>query len=243
VIILLITLGVVFLTTFLAAPTMGAGWFWDTGNGLGFAAFGGLLYIGITSCQRPDVRAHQILGYTVLCVAAAHALWFLLGDAAAIEYVKIGAPDYMWLGIAGLVLLFLLVNIAQMPDRLRVHKNYSAFRYWHRVLAVATIACCTYHIVVSDFCLATAYQAVLFIILAAIASFGRAWWVKLGQLTIATPSAFLLVTVLLSGLFTVIRNFHAGRGSADCFWVSVPGRAAKDCNLLQQSRSDFTHVL
>ena len=86
-IILLATLGAVFLTTFLAAPTMGAGWFWDAGNGLGFAAFGGLLYIGITSCKRPDIRAHQILGYTVLFVAVTHALWFLLGDATVCTVV------------------------------------------------------------------------------------------------------------------------------------------------------------
>ena len=204
--ILLATLSAVFLTTFLAAPTVGAGWFWDAGNGLGFAAFGGLLYIGIKSYQRPDVQAHQMLGYTVLFVAAAHALWFLLGDAAAIEFVKFGAPDYMWLGIAGLVLLFLLVTIALMPDRLRVHKNHTVFRYWHRVLAVVTVACCTYHIVASAFYLAAGYQAVLFVSLAAIASFGRAWWLKLGRLTIVTPATFLLVTLLLTGLFSAIRN-------------------------------------
>jgi hypothetical protein len=174
--VLLATLGTVFLTTFLASPTMGAGWFWDAGNGFGFAAFGGLLYIGITSFQRPDVRAHQMLAYTVLFVAVLHALWFLL------------------------------VTIALMPDRLRVHKTYPVFRYWHRVLAVATVACCTHHIVVSNFYLATRYQAVLFIVLAAVASFWRAGWAKLGQTAIATPAAFLLLTTLLTGLFSAIRN-------------------------------------
>ena len=39
---LLATMAVVFLITFIAAPTMGAGWFWDAGNGTGFAAFAGL---------------------------------------------------------------------------------------------------------------------------------------------------------------------------------------------------------
>jgi hypothetical protein len=204
--VLLLTSGAVFLVTFLASPTMGAGWFWDTGNGLGFAAFAGLIYLGITSYRRLDVRAHQLFGYAVLFVAVAHVLWFLLGDAAALEFIKIGAPDYMWLGIVGLVLLFVLVTIALVPDRLRVHKDYPAFRYWHRVLAIATVACCTYHIVVSNFYLAAWYQAALFTVLAVVASFGRAYWIKLGQVKIVTAGVYLLTSVLATVLFSAIRN-------------------------------------
>ena len=202
----LATLCAVFLTTFLANPTMGAGWFWDVGNGLGFAAFAGLICLGITSYGRLDVRAHQVFGHAVLFVAIVHALWFLLGDAVAVEFMKIGAPDYMWLGIVGLILLFVLLTIALVPDRLRVHKDYSAFRYWHRVLAVATVACCTYHIVVSNFYLAAWYQVALFVGVAAAASFGRAYWIKLGQLPIATPAAFMLISVFIASLFSAIRN-------------------------------------
>jgi hypothetical protein len=51
---LLATFAAVFQITFLAAPTMGAGWFLDTGNAIGFAAFGGLLYLTVTGIgQRP----------------------------------------------------------------------------------------------------------------------------------------------------------------------------------------------
>ena len=204
--VLLLTLGGVFLVSFLASPTMGAGLYWDTGNGIGFAAFGGLLYLGITSFRRLDVRAHQVFGYAVLGVAVLHALWFLLGDAAAVEFVKIGAPDYMWLGIVGLLLLFVLVTIALVPDRLRVHKDYPAFRYWHRILAITTVACCTYHIVVSNFYLASWYQSLLFVVVAILATSFRVYWIKLGQIKIATPTAYVAISILITTLFSVIRN-------------------------------------
>lgn len=203
---LLGTLAAVFMVTFLAAPTMGAGWFWDAGNALGFAAFGGLLYLTITSNRRLDVRAHQVLGYGVLFVAIAHAFWFLFGDAAVVEFLKPGAPDYMWLGLVSLLLLGVLMTVALVPDRLRVHKNYPSFKYWHRVVAVATIASATYHIVVSDFYLGAWYQGTLFVLLAVAASVGRAYWIKLGQLPIATNLAYVLVSAVFGALFVAIRN-------------------------------------
>ena len=129
---LLATFAAVFLLTFLAAPTMGAGWFWDAGNAIGFAAYAGLLYLTITSSRRLDVRAHQVLGYGVLFVAVAHAFWFMLGDAAVVEFMKPGAPDYMWHGIVSLLLLGVLITVALVPDRFRVHSDYPAFKYWHR---------------------------------------------------------------------------------------------------------------
>ena len=204
--ILLTVIVAVFLPTFLTAPAMGAGWFWDTGNGLGFAAFAGLLYLGITSYRRIDVRAHRLLSYMVLLISVAHVLWFLLGDTVAIEYIKFSAPAYMWLGIIGLISLFVLVVISLVPDRLRVHKNYPVFLYWHRILAILTVACCVYHIVASHFYLPAWYQSALFIAVATIASTGRSWWIRLGPLPVVSPSTMLLVTVLATGIFSVIRN-------------------------------------
>ena len=203
---LLATLAAVFLLTFLAAPTMGAGWFWDAGNAIGFAAFGGVLYLTITSNRRLDVRAHQVLGYGVLFVAIAHAFWFLLGDAAMTEFLKPGAPDYMWLGVVSLLLLGILMTVALVPDRMRVHKTYPAFKYWHRVIAIATIATATYHIVVSNFYLGTWYQGVLFVLFAIAVSVGRAYWIKLGQIRIVSNFAYVLASVLFGALFVTVRN-------------------------------------
>jgi hypothetical protein len=185
---------------------MGAGWFWDIGNAIGFAAFGGLLYLTITSNRRLDVRAHQVLGYGVLFVAIAHAFWFLLGDAAVVEFLKPGAPDYMWLGLVSLLLLGVLMTVALVPDRMRVHRNYPTFKYWHRVVAIATIASATYHILVSHFYLGTWYQATVFVLVTIAASVGRAYWIKLGQMPIATNFAYVLISAIFGALFVAVRN-------------------------------------
>lgn len=203
---LLVTTAAVFLVTFLAAPTMGAGCFWDVGNGLGFAAFAGLLYLTITSNRRLEIRAHQLLGYAVFALVVFHGFWFLLGDATVAEFLKIGAPDYMWLGVASLVLLALLLITASVPERFRLHDNYPSFKYWHRVLTVAMILSAAYHIVVSDFYLHAWYQGVLFVLLAVGVCLGRAYWVRLGQIDIATPVVYLSVSAVSLAVFVAVRN-------------------------------------
>ena len=199
----------VFLATFIARPTMGAGIYWDFGNALGFAAFAGLLYLTITSSRRLDVRAHQVLGYGVLLVAAAHAFWFLLGDAAVVEFMKLGAPDYMWHGIVSFLLLGVLITFALVPDRLRLHRDYPSFKYWHRVLAIATIATAAYHIIVSDFYLGAWYQGLVFALIAIAVAFGRPIWLRLGQLPIAKTTVYVAVSIGCAVLFTAIRNLPA----------------------------------
>jgi len=188
---------------------MGAGWFWDAGNGLGFAAFAGLLYLTVTSVRRLDLRRHQQLGYGVLALAAAHAFWFMLGDGAVVEFMKPGAPDYMWHGIASIMLLGFLITVALVPDRFRVHRDYPAFRYWHRVVAVATIATATYHIVASNFYLGAWYQAALFAGLAVTVAFGRTLWVRLANLPVASVPAYVSMSLLFAALFAALRNIPA----------------------------------
>lgn len=203
---LLATFAAVFLLTFIATPTMGAGMYWDAGNGLGFAAFAGLLYLTVTSSRRLDVRAHQLLGYGVLFVAVLHAFWFMLGDGAVVEFMKLGAPDYMWHGIVSFLLLGYLITVALVPDRFKVHGDYPAFKYWHRVLAIIVIGTATYHIVVSNFYLGTWYQGLLFAGLAVAVGFGRSVWLRLGQLPIVATSVYLGVSIVFAALFTVLRN-------------------------------------
>jgi len=206
---LLATFGAVFLVTFLARPAMGAGWYWDTGNGIGFAAFAGMLYLTLTSIRQFDLRAHRLLGYGVLTVAALHVFWFLLGDAAVVEFLKPGAPAYMWHGVAGFLLLGVLITIALVPDRLRVHRNYAGFRYWHRAIAVATIATATYHIAGSHFYLATWYQTLLFAALAAFGAFARAWWPWPGALHVVGTRAFVATSLAVAAAFGLLRNLPA----------------------------------
>jgi hypothetical protein len=206
---LLATFTAVFAVTFLAAPLMGAGWYWDAGNGLGFAAFAGLLYLTVTSVRRLDLRRHQQLGYGVLALAAAHAFWFMLGDGTVVEFMKPGAPDYMWHGIVSMILLGVLITVALVPDRFRVHRDYPAFRYWHRVVAVATIATATYHIVVSNFYLGAWYQAMLFVGLAAVVASGRSLWLRFARLPVASMPAYLATALFFAACFAALRNIPA----------------------------------
>jgi len=199
-------LGVVLLVTFVSRPLLGAGWYWDLGNGIGFAAFGGLLYLTISSGRHLDVQLHQVLAYAVLLLTLAHVCWFLLGDPVVVEYVKFGAPDYMWLGIASLLLLFILVTSALMPDRLRLHKDYSVFKYWHRVIAIATILAATYHIVVSNFYVNSKMQILLFVTIAVAASFGNAFWRRSDKLQLPSLTIFLFSSSIVIFVFAVVRN-------------------------------------
>lgn len=205
----LVTLAAVFLVTFLGAPLLGGGWFWDLGNGIGFVAFAGLLYLTIASNRRLDVHAHRLLGYAVFLLAVAHAFWFLLGDATTVEFVKLGAPDYMWLGIVSLILLAILIITATVPDRIRLHASYASFKYWHRVLTVAMIVSAAYHIVVSNFYLHAWYQGVLFALVSISVCLGRAYWVRLGQIDIAPPGVYLSICAVAVVIFAAIRNIPA----------------------------------
>ena len=201
-------LGAVFLVTFVSRPLLGAGWYWELGNGIGFAAFGGLLYLTISSGRHLDVQLHQVLAFGVLFLALAHVCWFLLGDPVVVEYVKVSAPDYMWLGVASLVLLFVLVTSALLPDRLRLHKDYSVFKYWHRIIAIATILSATYHIVVSNFYVNSKLQLLLFVTVAVTASFGHAVWRRSEKLQLPSLAIFLFSCSVAILVFAAVRNLQ-----------------------------------
>ncbi len=185
---------------------MGGGWVWDANNALGLAALAGMLYLTIPGGARRNVRAHQTLGYAVLAIVLLHALWFLLDDGVAREFITPNAPLYMWTGITGLVLLAVLVFLAEMPARQRVHDGFSAFRKWHQALATAAIAGSIHHIIASGFYFQTKFQAVLLIGLAIAVIFGRGIWTKARWSPHTTPAKFLVTCVIASAVFTGIRN-------------------------------------
>lgn len=202
---LFLTLGGVVLITFLS-PTLGAGWSWDFANGLGFVAFGGLLYLTLASGPVGNLRAHQVLGYALLGLATVHVFWLLLIDPVVVEYVLPGAPLYMWMGIGGLVLLIVLIAIGLPQYRLRLHKHYASFRYWHRVLAIAAIAATGYHIVGSNFYLHTSLQIVLFVVLAAIVCFAGRRLPVSAVISHRTARLYLGIGVLATLAFAGVRN-------------------------------------
>ncbi|MBK6581314.1 MAG: hypothetical protein IPG20_00115 [Gammaproteobacteria bacterium] len=129
---LLITTTAVFVVSLLDSPVLGAAWFWDLGNGFGFAAFSGLLYLSLASARAIPHEAHRHLAYAVLLLVALHVFWLLLGDAVVVEYLRPGAPLYMWVGLAGFALLNLLMLVSLPRYRPRIHWSRADFRRWHR---------------------------------------------------------------------------------------------------------------
>ena len=203
---LAVIFGAIWIITFLAAPTLGAGWVWDADNALGFAAFVGMLYLTTPGGARRDLRTHEWVGYTVLAIALVHAGWFLLADGAAVEYIKPSAPGYMWTGILSFLFLALLVALAVMPTRLKAHSSYDAFRNWHQAIAIFAIAGALHHIIVSGFYVRTWYQAALLIGFSALAVFARRYWAKLQTVAQATPMRLLAASLIGSTVFVAIRN-------------------------------------
>ena len=193
-------------TAFLSAPLMGAGWAWDADNALGFAALAGMLYLSSPGEARRDLRIHEWLGIAVLAVAVAHGLWFLLFDAAAVEYIKPGAPLYMWTGIAAVILFAVLVLLARLPTRKSAHKSYSSFRWWHRLVAFAGLAGALHHIIASGFYLQTWYQAALLIVIAFAAVLLRRVHAMARQSAPASVTGFLLASGVCVVVFTFVRN-------------------------------------
>jgi hypothetical protein len=205
---LIVFFAAIFAISFLNAPTMGAGWGWDADNALGFAALASMLYLSAPGGARRDVRAHEWLGYTVLGITLVHALWFLLVDGAAVEYIKPGAPAYMWTGILGALSLFVLIVLAKMPTRQKAHRSHAAFRRSHQLVAIAGILCAIHHIIASGFYLRSWYQVILLAAFAAIAMFGRGIWGRLRQTRRVTPGNLLVISFLGAAVFTVVRNWH-----------------------------------
>lgn len=201
-----ILLCVILATASVDSPLMGAGWSWDADNALGFAALAGMLYLSSPGEARRDLRTHEWLGIAVLAVAVLHGLWFLLVDAAALEYIKPGAPAYMWTGIGAIVLFATLVWLARLPTRRSAHRTYGSFRWWHRLIAFGGLAGALHHIIASGFYLRTWYQAFLLVFIAAGAVFLRRTHGSRKQPAQASVTGFLLVSFVGVAIFTVVRN-------------------------------------
>lgn len=207
-IVLSVIIAMVFAMTFLNMPLLGAGWFWDLGNALGLLAYAGLLFQMIPG--RPKgrlVKRHEWLGYATLALGGVHAFWFLLGDGAVHVYLQPGAPAYMWLGLAALILLGVLTVLARMPERMRVHSTYRVFKQVHRWLGVGLVVAAALHIALSGFYLSVWWQVLLLAGATGAACFGRPLWTRLktppaasGRLYLMAGSAAVLVFVLIRDL-------------------------------------------
>lgn len=205
-VVLAILMAAVFGIAMLQDPMAVGGWYWDLGAALGFAGFAGLLFQMIPPARARETRRHERLGYWVLGVVLAHAFWFLAGDGVVRFYLRPGAPLYMWAGLVGLLVLSVLIILARLPDRWRVHRNFRSFRTVHRILGVVVVAASVWHVVMSGFYLSSPVQVAVLVLIVLGACLGRGGWARLGQSPVADGAGLALVAGAACGLFVLLRN-------------------------------------
>ena len=138
------------LPLLLASVSMvGAGWFWELGNGLGLAALAGILYLCVDRRNGASLKSHEAASWLVLVLVAVHALWFLLGEPLSWQYFIPGHSIHLWSGLLALLLVLLLVFSARTNSRREHFSNYGNFRRWHRWLAVVLVASALHHVISS----------------------------------------------------------------------------------------------
>lgn len=196
----------IFALGFLTFPWLGGGWFWDLGNGLGFLAYGGLLFQAIPGRRGRMLRRHETLGYAVLGLVLAHGFWLLTGDAAVRFYLLPGAPIHMWLGLTGVILLSVLTVLARLPDRRNLHRDHGSFRRWHRGLGLAVVLAAAGHVLLSGFYLPHWWQVAGLLLLSLGAGLGRGAWARLGPPPAATVRGYLGLGLLAVAAFVTLRG-------------------------------------
>ena len=196
----------VFCIALLLNPALSGGWFWDIGNGIGFAAMAGLLYLSLSSHRPLNVTRHQHLGYVVMLLCTVHAFWFLVGDPVVVEYIRPGAPLYMWSGVLALVVLGIFIAIAVLPDRYLVHHDHQSFRFWHLLLAILTLAAATYHVVGSGYYLTSWIQLIALVCLAALSGLSREVRQKVAAIPLVSVASCLAISLVSAGLFALVHD-------------------------------------
>ena len=156
--------------TFLQAPVTSGDWYWDLANGLGFTAFGLLLYLFIDSGTGVRQRIHQLMSYALAGLILAHILMLWIPDTAIWHYFSLDAPHYMWAGMLSLLPLIILTLTSTAKSRRDWHGSYQRFRKLHTVLSIVTVALVLWHIIGSGFYVSL-WEGALLILMASIV-----WW-------------------------------------------------------------------
>ncbi len=142
------------VATLLVHPDQSGGWLWDVGNGLGYLAFAGLLYLFVDVGFGSRHRHHQWVGYVVLGAVFGHVLVLWLPDATLWHYTSIDAPWYMLVGLVAAGVLIAGLTVALPATRRYWHASHRAFRRWHYWLAMLILILTAAHILGSAFYLA-----------------------------------------------------------------------------------------
>ena len=206
---------------FLRGPYPAGGWAWDLANGVGFAAMGGIAYLGWASRSLSSVHAqrfHSNIAIIVAVLVLAHGGIFLLMDTHTLEYLKLTAPVYMWSGVLG-GLALLALAVSSFPRlRRRFYDRYAHFRAWHLGLSITALLLAAYHVLGADYYLDSGYAKGLFILVVAAAP-TLAYLKRRNQRTPGSTHvtdsadadrqalAVVVGAVILAGIFSLLRNF------------------------------------
>lgn len=194
----------IFLLTMCGGVTA-AGWGWDFANGLGFAAVAGLIYLSVQGASRVSFGHHEAFSYIVLLFIVSHAVWFLIADSVVVEYLKPGAPAYMWAGLLSLCLILFVILSARPTARKIAFISHRSFCRWHRPLSWLAIGAALFHILGSQLYIRNILQYLLLalIILPVVAPAQCARRINLRGY--ASVGLFTLA-VCLSAIFSISRN-------------------------------------
>lgn len=182
-----------------------AGWGWDFANGLGFAAIAGFVCLCVQSAGRVPVHYHQAFSYVVLLLIALHAVWFLIADSIVLEYLKPGAPAYMWAGLLSFFLILFLIVSARPTARKRAFASYIDFRNWHRALSWLAIGAALFHILGSGLYIRDVLQYLL-LALIILPVLIPTLWVRRFSVRGYSATGLLTLAVCLATVISISRN-------------------------------------
>lgn len=155
----------VFSVALAARPTLGDGWYWEVGNGLGFLALALIFVLAFNGRGGLGGSAeHRWLGIGVFFAVFGHVLWFVLGDPVTWEYLKWGAPHYMVAGVLSAGLLLLVTFTSLITLRNKSYTGYPLFQRWHRYLSVAILITALIHVLLSGFYTIYLWQMITLVI-------------------------------------------------------------------------------
>lgn len=203
-------LGVIFLAMFTAAfvdmSRLGAGWGWDFANGLGFAGFCGLLaqMAGVRAPGSP--KLHEFLGYAIIVIVIAHAIWFLASDPALFAYFRPGGPMHIWAGVVALLALSWLIAFSRPADRRNLHPDQASFRRVHLCVSWLALGAGALHVIKSGYYIATLKGVAIFLAVVAGAYVAGRRIPPDATRAVSTP-AFVLMSLAAALLFAFARNF------------------------------------
>ena len=123
---------------------------WEIAQAVGLCAVAGCLILCVLAV-RPrtgaagafPLRAHELLGWSVLVAAVVHVVLLLVADRRVVEHLKLTAPRYEYAGILALVALLFLTVPAGAAVRWRLwprHRDFQAAHVGAACLLVVALA-------------------------------------------------------------------------------------------------------